>query len=152
MDAVVDAVAMIQSDYFDLFGISRKFDINIEELNRRYIELQMEYHPDITGNDADSAVVNCAYNTLLDPLKRAEYMLNVRDGDNRCSCPNEFFDIMEELAEADETHRYEIINNLRKMLDDTLCKISGLFAANAKADAIIVEVNRAKYIKKMLGR
>ena len=143
------------NDYFELFDIKRQFDIDPAELNRRYIALQMKYHPDVAGNDADSATVNSAYNTLLDPIKRAEYLVKLIFGektvDKADSCPIELFEVMEELSEADEGQKIEIRNNLNKMLSSSLEKISGLFARNDAPDAIASEINKAKYIRKMLS-
>ena len=59
---------------------------------------------------------------------------------------------MEELSEADEKRKSEIIDNLNKMLCNSFYKISELFKKNGDYGAIVHELNKAKYIKKMLGK
>ena len=72
--AVVDAVAM-KSNHFERLGIAQNFDIDIDELNKRYIALQMKYHPDIAGNDADSADVNYSYKTCRAFIRPGRYTM-----------------------------------------------------------------------------
>src|SRR6185295_6113423 len=68
---------MEMSDYFAVFEVPRKLQLDEEELRRRFYELSRRHHPDfhqLAGEDeqaaslADSALINRAYRALRDPL------------------------------------------------------------------------------------
>jgi molecular chaperone HscB len=73
-----------KSDHFALFGVERRYDVDLAELERRYKELARSLHPDRYAK-ADprarraslqrSVQINDAWKTLRHPVKRAEYML-----------------------------------------------------------------------------
>lgn len=62
------------------------FDIDVKDLRNKMLRRQMELHPDkFSGQDAEvrlarelSGRVNGAYETLRDPLRRAEYLVSLR--------------------------------------------------------------------------
>jgi len=71
-------------DHFELFGLQKGFDLDVDELSRRYLELSKEVHPDRFVNAPArerlvalqrSMHLNDAYKTLKKPISRAEYML-----------------------------------------------------------------------------
>jgi len=77
------------SDHFQRLGLPRRFSIDEAALERAYLSLSREIHPDfhLTGSDAElsaslelSAALNEAYNTLRDPFSRADYLLNLEGG------------------------------------------------------------------------
>jgi molecular chaperone HscB len=79
-------------NYFELFGLPVDFDLDADELSRRYRELQRRVHPDkfASGPDAERRVsmqlttlVNEAYQTLRDPVRRARYLLGLGGTDPR---------------------------------------------------------------------
>ena len=37
------------TDYFELLGLPRRFAVDLAELERRYLELSREVHPDRAG-------------------------------------------------------------------------------------------------------
>jgi molecular chaperone HscB len=83
---------MQQPDYFELFGLPRQFEVDMAALNAAYFKLQQEYHPDKSPDfAAKSAVINDAYKTLKNRLKRAEYMV----GSDLKACPALLLEIME---------------------------------------------------------
>ena len=74
-------------DYFQIFGIENKFNLDLKGLSERYQTIQKNVHPDkfARGSSQEqmlavkkSTLVNDAYQTLKNPLKRAEYMLTLR--------------------------------------------------------------------------
>lgn len=76
----------VTSDYFALFSLERRFDVDLDAVASRYRKLQAELHPDrhVNGSDAErrasmqvSSFVNDAHNTLRSPLKRAVYLLSL---------------------------------------------------------------------------
>jgi molecular chaperone HscB len=74
-------------NYFQLFGLEVQFPLDNKKLSERYQTLQKKAHPDRFAHASNqeqllavqkSAMINDAYQTLKTPLKRAEYLLNVR--------------------------------------------------------------------------
>jgi molecular chaperone HscB len=77
----------LSKNYFDLFGLPVAFRLNLADLSARYRELQRVVHPDrFAAADAHSqrlslqnaTLVNEAYETLRQPLTRAQYLLELR--------------------------------------------------------------------------
>lgn len=74
-------------NYFELFKFSPAFDIDTAVLAERYRELQRAVHPDKFAHDTEqqkllsvqrTAQVNDGYQTLKDPIRRAEHLLSLR--------------------------------------------------------------------------
>ncbi len=73
--------------YFTLSSISPAFDLDLQALEAAYFTAQRQYHPDrFAGKPAAerqqamqrSADINQAYETLKNPLKRAQYLLHLQ--------------------------------------------------------------------------
>jgi len=73
-------------NYFELFGMPVGFLLDTAELSQRYRELQKVIHPDRYAASGErsqrlslqgATMVNEAYETLKDPLKRAKYLLTL---------------------------------------------------------------------------
>lgn len=74
-------------NYFELFNLAPAFDIDTANLAERYRDLQRAVHPDKFAHDSEqqkllsvqrTAQINDAYQTLKNPLRRAEHMLSLR--------------------------------------------------------------------------
>jgi molecular chaperone HscB len=81
-------------NYFQLFNIEAAFDVDLQNLSTSYQALQKTVHPDKFAHASEqeqriavqkSAHINDAYQTLKNPLQRAEYILVQRGVD----MPNE---------------------------------------------------------------
>ncbi|BDH44926.1 co-chaperone protein HscB [Salmonella enterica subsp. enterica serovar Choleraesuis] len=77
-------------DYFTLFGLPVQYALDVAPLTARYQELQRQFHPDKFANAPateqlqavqQSANINQAWQTLRDPLARAEYLLSLKGFD-----------------------------------------------------------------------
>jgi molecular chaperone HscB len=110
----------LRKDFFEVFGLPRRLGIDTAELQRRFYALAREHHPDFhQAAPADerarveetAALVNAAYRTLRDPIRRVDYLVRLeegretREGDaDRPKAPpallQEMFEIQEALAEA----------------------------------------------------
>ncbi|MCG8709444.1 co-chaperone HscB [Brenneria sp. 4F2] len=73
-------------DYFTLFGLPIRYDVDGGLLVSRFQELQRQFHPDRFAASPErermlalqqAATINNAYQALKHPLKRAEYMLSL---------------------------------------------------------------------------
>ena len=73
-------------DYFSFFGLPPKLDLDVKILERDFYDLSRRLHPDLNAR-ADSkeqewsleqsSLLNDAYRTLKDPIKRTEYLLHL---------------------------------------------------------------------------
>ena len=79
-------------NYFELFHLAPSFALDTDQLAVQYRQLQQQYHPDryATASEAErlqalqqASDVNAAYQTLKDPLSRAEYLLMLQGPDIR---------------------------------------------------------------------
>lgn len=77
-------------DYFTLFGLPASYHIDTQALAVHFQDLQRQYHPDrfASGTPAEqlaavqhSATINQAWQTLRNPLARAEYLLSLHGFD-----------------------------------------------------------------------
>jgi len=66
-------------NYFDIFGVFVSYKIDEASLTSRYLQMQSRLHPDIQNDGgAESAYLNTAYNTLMNPVNRAKYFLELK--------------------------------------------------------------------------
>lgn len=74
------------TDYFAFFGLSRRFQLDTAALEMQFYQLSRKFHPDLyarAGVDEQrwslekSSVLNDAWRTLRDPLRRTEYLLGL---------------------------------------------------------------------------
>ncbi|KAK0078341.1 hypothetical protein PV325_002663 [Microctonus aethiopoides] len=102
-------------DYFKILGIDKSFNVNNKEIHDKYRQLQNILHPDRFGNKSEkereysenlSALLNKAYTTLSNPLKRGIYLLelnNITISEGTTSLEPEFLmEIMERNEEVEE--------------------------------------------------
>src|SRR5688572_28972304 len=101
------------SDYFTVFELPRKLQVDEEALRRRFYNLSRQHHPDfhqLAGADeqaaslADSAVINRAYRALRDPLARVEYLVALEAGSENSAPakPTVTRDLLMEMMEVQE--------------------------------------------------
>ena len=76
------------TNYFSLFDLPTSFAISLPQLERTYLKLQKNAHPDKFATAAalqrkisnqQTAVINRAYETLKNPLQRVQHLLELRD-------------------------------------------------------------------------
>ena len=74
-------------DYFSVFGLEPRLNLDLAALEHEFHRLSRRLHPDrfarASENEkqwslADTALLNDAYRTLKDPLRRTEYLLKLR--------------------------------------------------------------------------
>lgn len=76
-------------DAFEMFGLTRTFEVDLDTLHDKYLALSRVIHPDVSvGTQPEqrqqalmlSAELNRAYEMLRDPVTRAEYLLTLIGG------------------------------------------------------------------------
>lgn len=80
----------LSSDFFEIFAIPATWQVEPGQLDLRYRSLQQEFHPDRYANKGavekrlavqTASLINQAYETLKSPLKRAQYLLQLKQID-----------------------------------------------------------------------
>jgi molecular chaperone HscB len=65
-------------NYFTLFSLPMIFDLDNNEIESRYLQLQKQYHPDISPKHKKiSEEINVAYGVLSSPVERALYLVKI---------------------------------------------------------------------------
>ena len=97
------------TDHFERLGVPRRFSVDRAEVEREYLVRSREVHPDFHHQDGGvrqaasvevSAALNEAYATLMDPFRRAEYLLQSAGGPTAAELremPAEFLEEMIDL-------------------------------------------------------
>lgn len=82
----------IIGDYFSVFGLKHRLNIDLPALEQEFHRLSRRLHPDrfarASENEkqwslADTALLNDAYRTLKDPLRRTEYLLKLEGAETK---------------------------------------------------------------------
>ena len=86
----VDSPLKLSSNFFEIFSIAVGWQISIRDLDTRYRQLQLAFHPDRYASAGQTeqrlavqtaSLINQAYDTLKSPLKRAQYLLELNNID-----------------------------------------------------------------------
>jgi molecular chaperone HscB len=76
--------------YFEIFELPRSLALDAADLDKRFYALSRKYHPDLFSRRPAAeqqealdraAILNDAYRTLKDPIKRAQYVLRLEGFD-----------------------------------------------------------------------
>ena len=86
-------------NYFELFNLPEKFQLDLEMLQKNYRSIQKEIHPDRFATSSEnekvqsmikSTQINDAYQTLKSPIKRAKYILSLHKSVEKITLPPDF--------------------------------------------------------------
>jgi molecular chaperone HscB len=127
-------------NHFELFGLPVTFDLDADDLASRYREMQRRVHPDKFANASDqdrrlslqmTALINEAFQTLKDPVRRGRYLLSLHGvdlGDETDTAMNPAFlmeqmelrENLDEARQADNPHKQlaELANRIEQRLQD----------------------------------
>ena len=151
------------SDYFEVFGLPRKLQLDEAELRRRFYALSRQHHPDfhqLAGEReqaaalSSSATVNRAYRALRDPLARVEYLVALEEGrtvreGGREGKPRPPMDLLEEMLEVqeaieeakssglDEAARARLSGERERLVERRLATERAIAARGAEWDAAV---------------
>ena len=100
-------------DYFSIFELPKKLWIEMDGLEKKFLQLSWKLHPDNFVNASEterelslkrSSELNDAYRVLRDPVARVEYLLGVenmrKEGEHKQQAPPE---LLEEVFELNES-------------------------------------------------
>lgn len=154
--------------FFDILGLAEQFPLDESVLEKAYFSAQREVHPDrLIGKGEDaraqaiarSQQVNDAYETLKDPLARAEHLLEIHgitvSNEETSAVPPAVLMEMMELRERieavadDGRGLLNIIEEVKKAAQTSTKDLAGAFAAK-NYDTAAAETVRLSYITKAL--
>ncbi|SFU13684.1 Co-chaperone protein HscB [Kosakonia arachidis] len=126
-------------DYFTLFGLPAQYPLDVQALATRFQDLQRQFHPDRFASRPQaeqlaavqqSATINQAWQTLRNPLSRAEYLLSLHGFDLASEQHTvrdtaflmeqlELREELDEIARAEDNARLETFQKQVKGMYDT---------------------------------
>lgn len=134
---------MRANHYFAIFNLPVSFDIDSNALAHQYRELQRTIHPDKFADAPEqerllalqhASQINAAYQTLKNPLSRAQYLLHLQDDTAEANDPllqmdSEF--LMEQMELREILAEITQLNALNHFLDQIEQKIQQILASLA---------------------
>lgn len=98
-------------DYFACFGLGYRLKLDLKELEAVFYDLSRKFHPDFYQRKPqeekiisleNAAVLNKAYRTLKDPVRRIEYLIGLAEGEGEVPTepPSDLFDEIFEVQEG----------------------------------------------------
>ncbi len=150
----------MKRNYFKIFNIEEKFEIDEDLIEDKYLEFQRNFHPDKAGIDEieKSIEINEGYEILLDDLRRGAHLLflggvNVENDSVAPkvdqACLMKAFEIQEDIESADTKRILEIKDEMKKEIKQLFLEFSNMIEKKnfEKAAQILMKV---KYFSKTL--
>ncbi len=166
--------------FYRFFGLEERLSLDLDDLQKRFYELSRKTHPDRYGRKSPaerefaeeaSSILNDAYRTLRDPVKRAEYVLKqhgLDTGEQRSkNVPPELLEevfelnmAMEEMRGGDESARPQLESAQQRfagLLGDVDRQLAAEFAEYDKTPSPAVLgtirgiLNRRRYIQNLVN-
>ncbi len=156
----------LQSNDFELFGLTQKFSQERSAIDARWKQLQAEAHPDKFAAQGASAQriamqwsvrINEAYQRLKDPLKRASYLCELNgapvNAENNTAMPAGFLmqqiEWREELDDAGTTESIEkIASQANECGRDQLLKIEQAIDLQNNFKAAVEHVRSLMFVER----
>ncbi|KAH9613001.1 hypothetical protein KSS87_022039 [Heliosperma pusillum] len=127
-------------DYFHIFALEKKFDIEEGSLEGKYKDWQKKLHPDLVHSkserekeyaaDQSSRVID-AYRTLNDSLSRAIYLMKLHgvhvDEEQTVSDPDLLAEIMELRESVEDATSSQALKEIQNQVDVKLKEWTELF-------------------------
>jgi len=140
----------LSRNYFELFGMPVAFVLDSAQLAQRYRDLQRVVHPDryaASGEHSQrlslqgATMVNEAYETLKDPLKRATYLLTLKgvpmDPPQQTLDDPDF--LMQQMALREALGEVSTTDDPQAELDRLLRQIGGMIKQHTAQLAVQLE-------------
>jgi len=148
-------------NYFELFGLPNQFHIDLNALSERYRELQRVTHPDRYANASDqekriamqgATLINEAFQTLKNPLQRAQYMLSLKglnaDGENLTTSDGEF--LMQQMQLREQLSEINKTDDPLQAIGDLLDEITRMIRVQVAQLAILFETSTARDLEQAM--
>ena len=155
-------------NFFTLLQLPEAFVIDLETLHQNYQSIQKDIHPDrfVTFDDEaklesikKTAQVNDAYQTLKSPIRRAEYLLqlkgiNIHD-EKYTAVPQDFLMQQMEWREELETHKLDkvalekLAQDIQKNKNDMMNQLPSFFDDKNHLNDAIRVTRELNFIEKI---
>lgn len=159
---------------FQLLGLPPAYDLDVDVVRNKYFKLMRDIHPDRMATGAPdvqrlclrvNAQINEAYGILLDPVMRAEYLLEIAGGKSAADDKHvpqdvllDTLELREEIEEAKAGDDRAALERLRQQIqerfDETLGQIAALARVLPGTDSdrktLRGKLNAVRYYRKML--
>jgi len=149
-------------EYFQALGLEPTLTLSLDALKKRFYERSRQWHPDKFSRADPSeqqraldmtALINDAFRTLRDPVKRAEYFLKEKGIELSKDAPpellEEVFELNMAIEESDRPQLESARERLAGMLAEIDAELEGLFISE-KLDEIGSVLNRRRYISNLV--
>lgn len=135
---------LFSKNYFEIFDIAVSYDVDMDQVSGLYRELQKTVHPDRHASGSEqqrriamqqTSLINQAFQTLKDPLARAQYMLSLQGmdmhGETDTTMDTDFLMEQMEFREAivEVRDKADPLAELDRMLAEVRQNIQSLMAA-----------------------
>jgi len=153
--SVVVANLSASDNYFTFFGLTPRFVFDTSALDRAYLAIQKEVHPDrhASGSDAEQRLAmqmatyaNGAYRTLKDPIARGLYFCQLQgveaDLETNTAMPAEFLMKQMEWREALDDHAddlealEQLATEVEASRSDSLQQLTNAFEQSSYSKAV----------------
>ena len=154
-------------NYFELFNLPERFQLDLEILQENYRAIQKEIHPDRFATSSEnekvqsmikSTQINDAYQTLKSPIKRAKYILSLHKSVEKITLPSDFLMQQmewEEHLEAIEKNNSELVQfklTINKKYEEySLLLSSQIYDDQNWSDAAIT-IDKLYFVEKLLHK
>ena len=150
---------MPDSRYFELFSLQPALHLDPKDLEQRFFRLSRKWHPDLFARKSQAqqqealdqtALLNDAYRTLRDPIKRAEYFIGTEEVSAKPppELLEEVFELNLAIEEGDRSELEIYQKKFAVMLEDTDRELSSV--PDESREVIRSLLNRRKYIKNLV--
>lgn len=148
----------MSKNYFEIFSLPAKFEIDLVDLEKKYLEFQNLFHPDKSSTDEieRSIEINEAYKILSDDFLRAAHILQLNGidilHDEKAVKPDmailsEVLELQEKIFEMTDKNEIE---DLRKKLNSEVKQLISQAMKTLKIEDSAQILVKAKYFKKSL--
>lgn len=148
-------IALKGENFFDLFQLPISFEVNLNSLNSKLLQLLSQLHPDkfITASMQEkeismknTSLINRAFRVLKDPILRAEHILKL----NGCDTENQKINDSGFLMEAMEWRENNVsTNEINQIWESTLNELKEKLHNNKFDEALQIFL-KLKFIKRFI--
>ena len=133
------------TDHFALLGVPRAFNVDLTALERAHLKASRLVHPDYFGGKPKeeqaqamrlTALLNDAYQTVREPVRRAEYLLRLLGGKtasaDRTTPPCFLAEMLELREETDDpalpaARKSDLLRDVNSRIEALLAQLPPLF-------------------------